>query len=118
MSVQKINANKIPGIHDKNTSLILIDVREEDEFFSVSSPYARNFPLSSLDVEEVLKSLRLNLFETEVSLYFICQTGRRSLIAAEKLFQDGYKNIYNIEGGMVRWQELKLPVHHNKKIKE
>jgi rhodanese-related sulfurtransferase len=42
----------------------------------------------------------------EILVY--CRTGRRSLAAADILRKNGHTAI-NVEGGMVEWNELKLP---------
>ena len=42
----------------------------------------------------------------EILVY--CRSGRRSLIASDILQQNGHCAI-NVEGGMVEWNELKLP---------
>lgn len=116
VTIKNIDVNELPDFGDQDPSFVLIDVREHDEFFEVSSPHAKNYPLSQMVVKDVLKDLQLSEAETEVPLYFICQAGVRSLAAAQKFLEAGYKNIYNVEGGMLRWQELGLPTQKNKSV--
>ena len=39
--------------------------------------------------------------DTKIVLY--CRTGRMSEIAAQKLAEKGYSNVYNVIGGMIEW---------------
>ena len=39
----------------------------------------------------------------EVVLY--CRSGRMSTIAAEALLEEGYTNLYELDGGMVAWEQ-------------
>lgn len=41
--------------------------------------------------------------DSEIILY--CRTGRMSLDAAETLREEGYTNLYDLEGGMVAWEK-------------
>ncbi len=44
----------------------------------------------------------------QVVLY--CQSGRMSQIAAEKLVKLGYTNIWNLDRGMLGWQQAGFPI--------
>ncbi len=44
----------------------------------------------------------------EIVLY--CQSGRMSSIAAETLIGLGYTRIYNLDGGMIAWEQAGLPL--------
>lgn len=90
--------------------ILLIDVREEDEFLALSSPYAKLFPLSTLAVQDVLDALNLDINTDQVPLYFICASGNRSRRAAEMFQEAGYQAVYNVAGGMNRWRDCSLPL--------
>ena len=40
--------------------------------------------------------------------YLICRSGRRSGIATSFMRDNGFKEVYNIKGGMVEWQNSNL----------
>ena len=52
------------------------------------------------DIENQLDKLPQGK-EAKIVLY--CRTGRMSQIAAEKLAERGYTNVYNVVGGIVEW---------------
>ena len=39
-----------------------------------------------------------------------CRSGHMSKIAASKLAEMGYKNIYDLDGGIIAWQKAGLPI--------
>ncbi len=39
-----------------------------------------------------------------------CRSGHMSKIAASKLAQMGYKNIYDLDGGIIAWEKAGLPI--------
>lgn len=78
---------------------LIVDVRELDEWDAQHMDGAQHFPLSAL-----LAGQRPALSpETEIILY--CAHGVRSRHAAQILQADGYKNLINLAGGYVAWEE-------------
>ena len=86
----------------------LIDVREPDE-------HALGLPLNALAVPraklEQDPASYIPNFDDKVLL--ICGSGRRSMMAAEKLSQLGYTNLFNVDGGYQRWSSEQLPLQDN-----
>ena len=84
---------------DKGEHFVLIDVREpyEHEEFNVGGELIPlgNIPASLEDLEDHK--------EDEIVLY--CRSGRRSATAQELMRQAGFKNVRNLEGGMLAWVE-------------
>ena len=62
-------------------------------------PFDRTEPLMAKYPAD--KSARIVLY---------CRSGRMSDIAARKLAAAGYKNLFNLAGGMIAWQETGLQV--------
>jgi rhodanese-related sulfurtransferase len=46
--------------------------------------------------------------DAKVVLY--CRSGRMSAIAAEALLEEGYTNLWNLDGGMVAWEQAGYPI--------
>jgi rhodanese-related sulfurtransferase len=85
--------------------LVLVDVREDDEWRSGHIPGAIHLGKGIIerDIEEEIPD-----HSAEIILY--CGGGFRSAIAAESLQQMGYTNILSMDGGMRGWKEAGLPV--------
>jgi rhodanese-related sulfurtransferase len=94
------------SLTDKHDGL-LIDVRERDEFFHVSSPLAKNFPISSFSPDDI--SLEVN-GDKNAKIFVICLSGGRSYRASLILQNEGFTNIANVEGGMRAWETASFPV--------
>ena len=85
---------------------ILIDVREPAEHRSESINGSRNLPLSQVTVDEA------HLPEhKDKKLVIHCLSGKRSMMACEKLINEGAKfDIWNLEGGISNWKSNDLPI--------
>lgn len=86
---------------DAGEILHLIDVREpnEHEEFNIGGTLIPLGRFKMLDVDE------LNPLQDE-ELILYCRSGNRSGQAVMMLETMGFSNVKNLEGGMLRWQEL------------
>lgn len=78
----------------------LLDVREphEHEEFNIGGTLIPVDQVSAGEVEEIEDQK-----DEEWIVY--CRSGHRSGIACEALEKQGFKNVKNLEGGMLAWQE-------------
>lgn len=85
---------------DRGDKINLVDVREPNEYAEANIG-GRLVPLGKVQTMQVeeLEDLK----DEEVVLY--CRSGRRSLLAALVLDQLGFKETYNLEGGILAWKE-------------
>lgn len=74
---------------------VLLDVRSPQEYKEEHLENSINIPL--YDITKKIDNVILNK-ETTIIVY--CQSGNRSKKAIEILSKKGYKNLYNIIGGM------------------
>ena len=88
----------------KTDSSILIDVREPFEFRGNRIRGSVNFPASG-NLDKVADTLN-----KATSLFLYCTTGFRSSNAAIKLYDKGFRKLYNLEGGIVAWRKEGMPV--------
>lgn len=95
------------------SGLLLVDVRESSEHEQGHLQGAHLVPRGILEAaadinypkhDELLYTAR----ERPVVLY--CATGGRSAMAALTLQMMGFKQVYNLAGGFMKWQEEGLPV--------
>ena len=88
-------------IDSETSALIIIDVREENEYCSAPGhiPGARNYPWASEALQEKYAEL-----PADGKILVVCQSGHRSAMAAEFLDSRGYASVYAMEGGMSSWQ--------------
>ncbi len=89
-------------LHEKNA--VLIDVRTFDEFRKVRLQKSVNIPVSD-DFTRLADTLNK---ETPIFLY--CSRGVRSIKAAVKLYDLGFRNLYSLRGGIENWKNVRLPV--------
>ncbi len=94
-----INVKELKEKIDKSEDFVLIDVREpfEHEDFNVGG---KLIPLGSIPA--ALASLEEHKND-EIIVY--CRSGRRSATAQEIMRLAGFKNVRNLEGGMLAWEE-------------
>jgi rhodanese-related sulfurtransferase len=86
-----------------NQSIILVDVREPDEFKSGHIPGAQSTPLSSFDPSTLPKAAGKT-----VVLY--CHSGRRAGLALAKAKEAGRGDIQVYSGSMLDWQAAGEPI--------
>ena len=81
---------------------LVLDVRNPDEWDDQYGHIdgARQIPLPEL-------SSRVAEVESwkDKPVVLVCRSGRRSQTAAELLHGAGYRQVFNLEGGMVAWRE-------------
>lgn len=87
----------------KDTSLALVDVRTKKEFEEGSLPGAVN--IDFLDEANFYNAFEK--YDREEPIYLFCRSGNRSLKAAQKLKDMGFKEIYDMEGGYLQWTKEK-----------
>lgn len=81
-------------------SVLLLDVREDDEWAAGHAPGAVHMPLSALDAAAV---------PTGRPVIAVCRSGNRSGQAATVLAAAGV-DVVNMAGGMNAWSQAGLPV--------
>ncbi len=78
----------------QNPGLIMIDVRELDEWNEGHLETAIHIPLKSLEF-----IIARGDFPVDATIVCYCASGRRSAIAGELFLDKGYTNVRNLEGG-------------------
>jgi rhodanese-related sulfurtransferase len=94
---------------------LLIDVRSNFEYrlFHAASAINLSLPRILMSSNSWLRPWVVPQWFQELPkdepVALICLTAHRSPIAAETLIKNGFNQVYNIRGGMMKWQQLGLP---------
>jgi phage shock protein E len=79
---------------------LIVDVREQDEFFSGHIKGAQNISRGTLE-QSVSK-----IAPDRSSLILVyCAAGNRAALAADSLQKMGYRNVFSLKGGLSAWLE-------------
>ena len=82
---------------------VLLDVREEDEWMMGHVPGALHIPL--YDLPE-----RLSEVPQGKPVVVMCASGVRSLYGGQFLVENGFAEVYNLDGGISSWARKGLPI--------
>lgn len=96
MNVKTTEVKSLIAKHKNSNSLVLLDVREPDEFAGGHLPGAVLIPLGQL--EQHISELPF-----DKTILIICRSGRRSRVAANTLIESGFEKVLNYQGGMLSW---------------
>lgn len=86
-------------------SVVMIDVRQPDEYIGELG----HVEGSSLMVLDTLPE-QLGTLPKDKTVVFICRSGGRSAKATAFAKMNGFEEVYNMQGGMLLWNDLQLPV--------
>ncbi|MBW8712067.1 MAG: rhodanese-like domain-containing protein [Mycobacterium sp.] len=76
-------------------AVILLDVREDDEWQRGHAPGAQHIPMGQVPS-------RIGEIDPDAKLFVVCQAGGRSQRVAQYLARNGYTPV-NVSGGMLAW---------------
>jgi rhodanese-related sulfurtransferase len=82
--------------------VILLDVREDDEWQRGHAPGAQHIPMGQVPS-------RIAEIDRNAQLFVVCQAGGRSQRVAQYLARNGYAPA-NVAGGMLAWAAAGRPV--------
>lgn len=102
MDVPEIDVEELARLRE--AGVVLVDVRQPDEFESFHVPGAQLIPLAELPE-------RIEEIPSDERVYVICAGGGRSAKTVEFLNKQGYDTV-NVAGGSKAWLEAGHPVEH------
>ena len=103
--IREIGADRLGALQTAEPSLILVDVREDNEWEKSRIPKAIHVGRGVLEVN--IES-RVPQKSTPIVVY--CQGGGRSAVAADVLAKMGYSNVSSLAGGLAAYRAAGLPV--------
>jgi thioredoxin 1 len=95
----------------KTQNAVVIDVRTPEEFSNGFVAGAVNIDYNNESFANQVSALN------KTSPYFVyCLSGGRSSRAAEYMRSNGFKNVYELKGGILAWQKNNLPLTTQKAV--
>ncbi|PXY37549.1 sulfurtransferase [Prauserella flavalba] len=104
-----VNPGEVPtaSVSDlPSQDLVLLDVREPDEWAAGHAPEAVHIPLGELPA----RAAELAELPDDKPLYVVCRSGGRSARAAMWLNAAGIADAINVAGGMKSWHTEGRPL--------
>lgn len=98
---------------EANPDLLLVDVREPDEFAAMHIPGSINVPRGILesacewDYEETVPEL---VQAREREIVVVCRSGYRSVLAASSMLLLGYRDVASLQTGLRGWKDYEQPL--------
>lgn len=100
MLMENITVEQLKSRADSGEKLNILDVREPDEYaeFNIGGKLVPLGKIQGMQTEEIE-----DWKEEEIIVH--CRSGKRSLTAAAFMEMQGFKNVKNLVGGVLAWQE-------------
>lgn len=98
-NLQSLSVLQLEERLQKADGLVLLDVREDDEWEICHIPQAVHIPMG-----QVLG--RVSALQPEQPVAVLCHHGMRSRAVGQRLVELGFKQVYNVEGGIHAWASL------------
>ncbi len=89
---------------------LVLDVRPMNDFASGHIINARNIPINSL-----VKQLHTLSKYKQHPVIVACRSGAQSAGACKTLRKEGFERVYNLQGGILAWQNANLPISKKKR---
>lgn len=99
----KLNAQDYEVKSKSLTNAIIVDVRTPNEFVNGHLQNAINIDWNSDDFQSKIKEI-----DKEKPVFVYCLSGGRSATAAENMRKNGFKEVYELDGGLIKWKTISL----------
>jgi adenylyltransferase/sulfurtransferase len=93
--MKEVTVTELNQLKNNKTDFQLIDIREEHEI-DICEIGGEHIPMG-----EVMDNLDKISKDKQVIIH--CRSGARSASVCKALESNGYKNIYNLKGGIIAW---------------
>lgn len=105
--VTKVTPYELKSMIDNDDDFVLIDIREPDQLLRGEIFHLDTIRLTRGYLEFKIES---QLPDKRKKVVVVCCSGKRSLLAAQRLKELGYINTFSLEGGMQHWAEVGMPL--------
>lgn len=96
MEYKNLSSNTLKELIKNNENILLIDIRNEDEFEEANIETSINIPLQDLlyNIDELRD-------HNDKDIVIYCRSGHRSITACNLLAMEGFNRLYNLEDGII-----------------
>lgn len=103
--IKEITPSELKSWNDSNQKLVLIDVREDNEWQAGHAVRAMHIARWTLG-----DKIGAAVPDKTTRIVLYCRSGVRSAFAADKLQNMGYTHVFSLAGGFLAYQAAGLPV--------
>ncbi|MCG8426040.1 MAG: rhodanese-like domain-containing protein [Chromatiales bacterium] len=89
---------------------VVVDVRPMNDFTEGHIINALNIPANAL--KNQIKTLEKY---KDKPIIMACRSGAQSSMACKQLRKEGFEKVFNLQGGMLAWQNANLPISRKRK---
>jgi rhodanese-related sulfurtransferase len=104
VKIKETNVADVKRRIDAGENLMLIDVREDNEWAQGHLPGALHLGKGIIE-----RDIEQRVPQTDAKLVLYCGGGFRSALVAESLQKMGYTNVESMDGGWKGWRDAGLP---------
>ena len=104
-SVKSVTIQDVKKAIDNKENMVILDVRDPDEFGAAHIPGAVNLSRGLLEF-----GIWTVVPDKNARIYVYCKTGARAALATKQLNEFGYKNAVAVDSGGVAWIKAGYPV--------
>jgi thioredoxin 1 len=109
----KLSPDEFEKALTAQTGYQLVDVRTKEEFAKDHLKNSLNINVKGNDFDKLLTYL-----DKSKPTYVYCLSGGRSAVAAEKMRTQGFTKVYELDGGILKWNSTNKPVEKSDQIKK
>jgi molybdopterin/thiamine biosynthesis adenylyltransferase len=103
--IRTVSLDEIKQRLETRAPMVLVDVREKDEWRGGYIPGAVHLPRGFLEIQ-----IEQRLPDKNAPIVLYCAGGTRSALAAKTLLELGYTSVESASPGFVRWKDLGYPM--------
>lgn len=97
--VPKITVEELKKEIEAKSKYVLLDVRTAGEYERGHLPESIHLP-----VDEVDQKIENIIADKNAKIYVYCLSGSRSVMAVDVMIKKGYKNVYDVDHGLLAWR--------------
>ena len=103
--VREISVDELAAKRKAGEKLVVLDVREPEEYAQARIPGAINLPRGLIEME-----VGAHAVDPDALVVCNCGGGGRSALAAKTMLEMGYTNVASLAGGLKAWMNRNLPL--------